>query len=99
MRAWIRPTALVGRIRSLYSACWKTCVVEKAQAHWVGRWLTVPQEAGRAGPRQAPRLPGSQALPPRPHSRHRRGRGSREKAGRGRFEPLMAPTTVNCTPW
>ena len=61
MRAWIRPTALVGRIRSLYSACWKTCVVEKAQAHWVGRWLTVPQEAGRAGPRQAPRLPGSQA--------------------------------------
>eukprot|EP00964_Phaeocystis_antarctica_P089045 scaffold56739_cov66-Phaeocystis_antarctica.AAC.6 len=92
------PTALVSRMRSLYSACWKTCLVEKAQARCLVHWRTVPQEAGRAAPRQAPRL-----------LRQRRGasiasaaarplsRGGR--AGWDRFEPLMAPTTASCTPW
>ena len=39
VRAWMRPMAVVSKTRSRYSAWWKACLVEKAQARRVGSWL------------------------------------------------------------
>ena len=53
VRAWMRPMAVVSKTRSRYSAWWKACLVEKAQARRVGCWLKAGggkgADAGRPG--------------------------------------------------
>ena len=86
--------AVVSKTRSRYSAWWKACLVEKAQARRVGCWLKAGggEGGGRrpAGPLQRG---GERELPPRPHGHRRWGVGVR--AARDRFEPLMAPATAS----